>query len=286
MQQGLTAQEFQQRGCTTSECAVKIGKVLNMQYMYYGIVMKTGSIMYVSAELINVETSRIESSARVEVKSIEALEGGIRGLVEELLQQRMAKQSGAVEEFLLSHEGLYLGGTVGQFFDTVFTKYYGVFYGFDLCEKVRLFGHQSDVMKWIGIAGVTGVISFGNSPALTQPAYLFMIEPYVSPFLGIDLRFGAVSIGIAADTSMPVLITGAGVGNVPYTIYMLMWGVSASSCIKLQLTDGVGLFAKIRATYIILSGTEHTLNMMSAGGPMQGRSSMYGTWQASAGFVF
>jgi len=60
----LKEQSFQQTGCTDSECAVQIGRLLNMDYMITGTLVKLGSSYFITVSIIDVETSRIEQSFR------------------------------------------------------------------------------------------------------------------------------------------------------------------------------------------------------------------------------
>ncbi|HMB01376.1 MAG TPA: CsgG/HfaB family protein [Spirochaetota bacterium] len=69
MNKVLAEQEFQNSGCTGTACAVQIGKILNMQYMFTGTVMKVGASMVISIKMINVESSQIEDSKKETVKS-------------------------------------------------------------------------------------------------------------------------------------------------------------------------------------------------------------------------
>lgn len=58
----LNEQAFQQSGCTSTECAVEAGKILNVQKMVTAIIGKIGSTWTVNISLINVESSQIEKS--------------------------------------------------------------------------------------------------------------------------------------------------------------------------------------------------------------------------------
>ena len=58
MERILAEQAFQQTGCTTSECAVKLGKLLNVHLMVVGSVGKMLGDFYLSVRLINVETGQ------------------------------------------------------------------------------------------------------------------------------------------------------------------------------------------------------------------------------------
>jgi len=62
MDEILTEQGFQQTGCTTTECAVEVGKMLNVQKMVSGTIGKLGSTWTMDISLIDIETSHIEKS--------------------------------------------------------------------------------------------------------------------------------------------------------------------------------------------------------------------------------
>ena len=50
---------FQQSGCTSSECMVEIGKILNVNKMMGGSIGKLGNVYTVDLRMIDVETSQI-----------------------------------------------------------------------------------------------------------------------------------------------------------------------------------------------------------------------------------
>ena len=62
MDEILTEQGFQQIGCTTTECAVEVGKMLNVQKMVSGTIGKLGSTWTMDISLIDIKTSHIEKS--------------------------------------------------------------------------------------------------------------------------------------------------------------------------------------------------------------------------------
>ncbi|MCK5600090.1 hypothetical protein KAI78_10740 [bacterium] len=59
---------FQKAGCTSAECAVKVGKILAVNKMIVGKISLINKIYYIRIKLVDVETSRIEASATMEVK--------------------------------------------------------------------------------------------------------------------------------------------------------------------------------------------------------------------------
>jgi hypothetical protein len=58
----LEEQGFQQTGCTSTECIVEAGKLLNVQKMVSGAIGKLGQTYTIDLALISVETAQIEES--------------------------------------------------------------------------------------------------------------------------------------------------------------------------------------------------------------------------------
>lgn len=73
MEQILAEQAFQLTGCTTQECAVKMGKLLNVSKIIVGNVTKFGKIYIINTSMIDVETGRILRSEKVEANTLEEL---------------------------------------------------------------------------------------------------------------------------------------------------------------------------------------------------------------------
>jgi len=83
MEQLLAEQAFQQTGCTDSDCAVKLGKLLNVQKMVVGNYSMAGSVRFLTASLVDVETGRIERTGKV--KGFEA--GNIDEVADDVARQ-------------------------------------------------------------------------------------------------------------------------------------------------------------------------------------------------------
>jgi hypothetical protein len=62
MEDILKEQGFQQSGCTLTECAVRAGRLLNVQKMVAGSIGKIGKTYAVNILMIDVESGRIEKS--------------------------------------------------------------------------------------------------------------------------------------------------------------------------------------------------------------------------------
>ena len=58
----MKEQKFQYSGCTNTQCAVKIGELLNSNYIVIGSVSKFGSTYNIDARIIDVETSEVLTS--------------------------------------------------------------------------------------------------------------------------------------------------------------------------------------------------------------------------------
>jgi hypothetical protein len=76
MENILREQGFQQSGCTITECAVRVGRVLNVQKMVAGSIGRLNKTYAVNISMIDVESGRIEKSFN------RNYEGEIDGLLE------------------------------------------------------------------------------------------------------------------------------------------------------------------------------------------------------------
>jgi len=75
MEEILNEQGFQQTGCTSTECAVEIGKLLGVQAMCSGSIGKLGSVYTVDVRMFDVATGEISKV------SSRDFEGGVEGLL-------------------------------------------------------------------------------------------------------------------------------------------------------------------------------------------------------------
>jgi|TARA_Y100000310_G_scaffold334080_1_gene412960 hypothetical protein len=78
MQEILSEQGFQQTGCTSSECAVEVGKLLGVSHMATGSIGKIGSSYTLDVRLFNVEDGAITKSVNRTYK------GEVDGLIKEI----------------------------------------------------------------------------------------------------------------------------------------------------------------------------------------------------------
>jgi curli biogenesis system outer membrane secretion channel CsgG len=88
MSEILFEQGFQQSGCTSSECLVEAGRLLNVQMIVGGSVSKIGNIFTVELRLIDVETGKIIDVANEDIQGDigEVLTHGIRRATVKLIR--------------------------------------------------------------------------------------------------------------------------------------------------------------------------------------------------------
>jgi len=87
MDKVLAEHAFQQTGCSSEECAVKLGKLLNVQRMAVGSFGKLMDSYILSIRVVNVETGAIIYADSAEGEKVSQLRGGVKDLA-----QRMARQ--------------------------------------------------------------------------------------------------------------------------------------------------------------------------------------------------
>ncbi|MDZ7262563.1 MAG: PEGA domain-containing protein, partial [candidate division KSB1 bacterium] len=81
---------FQQTGCTSTECAVEVGRILNVERMVAGSIGKIGKLYTIDIVLIDVESSQILKSFTRDHK------GEIEGLVD--IMQDIAHQIAGIDK--------------------------------------------------------------------------------------------------------------------------------------------------------------------------------------------
>ena len=59
MEEILTEQGFQQTGCATDECMVRVGKLIGVEQIVGGSISKVGRTYSVSSRIVSVETGKI-----------------------------------------------------------------------------------------------------------------------------------------------------------------------------------------------------------------------------------
>ncbi|MEK7476593.1 MAG: hypothetical protein AAB152_13305 [Candidatus Coatesbacteria bacterium] len=96
MDKVMAEQAFQQTGCTTSDCAVKVGRLLNTRKMVIGEFALLGGIRFLTASLVDVETGEIENTARVKGFEVATADEAADKLVSQLTGVAVAPGSEAM----------------------------------------------------------------------------------------------------------------------------------------------------------------------------------------------
>ncbi|MCB4791385.1 MAG: CsgG/HfaB family protein [Elusimicrobia bacterium] len=73
MEMVLAEQKFQVSGCTDQECAVKMGKLLNSNKIITGSLYKIDTIFYISAQVIDIESGKIQYSEKIQCENAKYL---------------------------------------------------------------------------------------------------------------------------------------------------------------------------------------------------------------------
>ena len=81
----LAEQAFQQTGCTNQECAVKLGKVLNVSHIVLGNISKFMTSFVVSVRVVRVENGEIIYADEARGTDEDGIITGIRGIVEKMV---------------------------------------------------------------------------------------------------------------------------------------------------------------------------------------------------------
>ncbi|MBI4655576.1 MAG: hypothetical protein HY746_02390 [Elusimicrobia bacterium] len=84
METVLAEQKFQASGCTEQQCAVEMGKLLNVRQMVIGSLSKLLDTYYITVNLIDVQTGRIIASFDQEASSAKELKQACRTLAQKL----------------------------------------------------------------------------------------------------------------------------------------------------------------------------------------------------------
>lgn len=84
MENILAEQAFQQTGCTSSECAVKLGKILNVNRMVVGEYAVMGGVKFLTGSLVDVESGEIIRTGKVKGFEVGDADQAADKLVEQL----------------------------------------------------------------------------------------------------------------------------------------------------------------------------------------------------------
>lgn len=78
MEQVLKEQAFQQTGCTSQECAVKAGKLLNVKNVVLGSVSRLENTYFINIRLIDIEEGKVVDVADEETKTLVEMKEAVK----------------------------------------------------------------------------------------------------------------------------------------------------------------------------------------------------------------
>ncbi|MBU2573167.1 MAG: CsgG/HfaB family protein [Elusimicrobia bacterium] len=84
----LAEQKFQSSGCTEQQCAVEMGKLLNVKKMLVGSLSKLLDTYYITVNVVDVETGEITASYDSNASSSLELRDACRKIVEKLSRKQ------------------------------------------------------------------------------------------------------------------------------------------------------------------------------------------------------
>lgn len=84
MEKILSEQGFQMTGCTTEDCAVRVGHILNIKHVIIGNLSKLGNVYFVQGDIVDVESGEIINSQTVKSYSVDQLDVAAKELIEML----------------------------------------------------------------------------------------------------------------------------------------------------------------------------------------------------------
>jgi TolB-like protein len=86
MERILDEQTFQQTGCTSQECAVKLGKILNVRFLVVGTFGKALGRYVLSMRVVEVETAKIIYTDEAEAGDLTGVRTGIHDIANRLTE--------------------------------------------------------------------------------------------------------------------------------------------------------------------------------------------------------
>jgi curli biogenesis system outer membrane secretion channel CsgG len=84
MDKVLAEQAFQQTGCTSQECAVRLGKILNVKRMIVGSFGKLLGRYILSVRIVSVESGEVVQADEARGDTIDQLETSLKALAARL----------------------------------------------------------------------------------------------------------------------------------------------------------------------------------------------------------
>lgn len=129
----LKNQDLQKTGCAETACALKLGRIINAEYMIYGSAIRLGSAYFITASMVNITTGQIEKSGQVRVDRPDDVQKPVLELVRTLIRDsRRAEIAGSKPGEALSIVSIPPAQTqpLGLFEDVLIHGGYNYSYGY------------------------------------------------------------------------------------------------------------------------------------------------------------
>ena len=91
MEKIFAEQGFQQSGCTTADCAVQMGEILNVRLMVIGSCGKLQNKYVVTIQVVDIENSEIVYSAYDSIENSDLLGSLCEGMVQKMIEKDMPR---------------------------------------------------------------------------------------------------------------------------------------------------------------------------------------------------
>jgi TolB-like protein len=259
----LTEQGFQQsEACSSVECVVEVGKILNVQKIFAGVIGKIGRLYTVNVQLINITT------AQIELTKGRRHEGEIEDLAKTVIPEIAAEMTKALtgkdvdmDETVSSSSGfkrheieLGLGGGSASKWN-VFKKplpevklqpqtviniayhyHFGPYFGLGLrWTRFRQTVENFPILSTTGVAATRQQKLIINNSALCLEGKLNIIRGTIEPYGALSLGYAFGNIG-KSDADQGLL-------QLNFSGFALGFGVGA----KINITNNFGTTIDLRA---------------------------------------
>lgn len=207
MEKILREVAFQQTGVTSTEDAAKMGQILNVRKMVIGSVARLGNAYFVTANLVDVESAKIDRSETLRSDNIDALPDTASTIAERFSGVVVIERMAVVRKIVL-----VISPKIGVFYplDQKVSRNHGagLLYGFDL----------SFWQKRHGLAFMYDQYSNTNDVPTRNATHVEnrINEEYVGPITTEKLTIQSFTMGYDfkfSDSGKSFVYAGAGIGK-------------------------------------------------------------------------
>ena len=116
MEEIIKEQKFQLSGCTTEECAVKVGALLNVEKIVVGSISKLGDKYYITARLVDVESGKVDNSQKLSCSFENELEINCKILASRLSSEKTYEVEKSLDtiEYLKKADKIYRAAQINS----------------------------------------------------------------------------------------------------------------------------------------------------------------------------